>query len=360
MKNDKIEVLVKTNRPYKINIGSGLLEEVGEIIKNLNIKRLAIITDVNVWKIYQENMLNSLKKSNISYDVIIFESGESTKSIESYQRGINFLADNYFRRTDAVLAFGGGVIGDLAGFISATYQRGMIFVQMPTTLLAGVDSSVGGKTGINLNQGKNLLGAFKQPLNVICDWSLYKTMPDDRFLDGVSEVIKYSILCDKVLFEDLKTPLKKDDSRLTKIIEKCINYKAYIVSQDEEENGIRKILNLGHTIGHSIEKISNYEITHGYSVAIGICYIAKLSYKLGFISKSLAKDIVDCIKINNLPICTKYTIEDIFKHSIIDKKCTDDMITIILIKNIGDCFLQDIPLSKWKEYLKICVEVRLD
>lgn len=362
MKDNKarIEILVETKIPYKITVGKDLIDETGDIIKKLGINKIALVTDENVWSIYKNQMINSLDKSDIAYEVIVFESGERTKSFENYQKGIDFLANNYFRRTDALVAFGGGVIGDLGGFMSATYQRGMAFIQIPTTLLSGVDSSVGGKTGINLNQGKNLLGAFKQPKYVICDWNLYKTMANDRFLDGVAETIKYSILCDKELFETLKKPIRQDDERLTEIIEKCVKYKAQIVSQDEEETGIRKILNLGHTIGHSIEKISDYNISHGYAVAIGMSYIAKLSYKLNFISKEKARDIINCIKANNLPISTNYKLEDIFKNTTVDKKCTDDMISIILIQDIGHCILEKISLARWKEYIQMAMEVSLD
>ena len=356
----EIEILVETKTPYKITVGQNLIDEVGDKIRTLGINKIALVTDENVWSIYKNKMMNSLNKAGILYEVLVFDSGEHTKSFENYQKGIDFLADNYFRRTDALVAFGGGVIGDLGGFMSATYQRGMIFIQIPTTLLSGVDSSVGGKTGINLNQGKNLLGAFKQPKQVICDWSLYKTMENDRFLDGVAETIKYSILCDKKLFETLKIPIRQDDKRLTEIIKKCVKYKAQIVSQDEEESGIRRILNLGHTIGHSIEKLSDYNISHGYAVAIGMSYIAKLSYRLNLISKEKARDIINCIKANNLPISTTYRLEDIFKNTIVDKKCTDDMITIILIQDIGHCILEKISLVRWKEYIQMAMEVNFD
>lgn len=362
MKNidDFIEVTVDTDDEYKVIIGNDLLKKTGEILLTLGFKKIAIITDDKVWSIYENGLTNSLKCSNIYYEVLIFPHGENSKSVQNYLKGIDFLAENNYRRSDALLAFGGGVIGDLGGFISATYQRGMQFVQLPTTLLAGVDSSVGGKTAINLKQGKNLLGAFKQPKKVICDLSLYKTMDKKDFLDGVAETIKYSILSSKEMFYELLSPIKQDDLRLEYLVKRCVEYKAKIVALDEQDNDIRRLLNLGHTIGHSIEKLSNYSITHGFAVAIGICYIAKLSYVLNLITKETAKDIVNCIETNDLPISTNFTPEEIFQNSILDKKCEDDTITVILIQDIGSCVLKKISLLKWKQYIKSAMEANLD
>ena len=362
MKNidDFIEVAVNTDDEYKVMIGNDLLNKTGEILSALGFKKIAIITDNKVWSIYKEELEKSLKCSNIHYEVLIFLHGENSKSVQNYLKGIDFLAENNYRRSDALLAFGGGVIGDLGGFISATYQRGMQFVQLPTTLLAGVDSSVGGKTAINLKQGKNLLGAFKQPKKVICDLSLYKTMDKKDFLDGVAETIKYSILSSKEMFYELFSPIKQDDLRLEYLVKRCVEYKAKIVALDEQDNDIRRLLNLGHTIGHSIEKLSNYSITHGFAVAIGICYIAKLSYVLNLITKETAKDIVNCIEKNDLQTSTDFTPEEIFQNSILDKKCEDDTITVILIQDIGSCVLKRIPLLKWKQYIKSAMEANLD
>ena len=362
MKNidDFIEVAVNTGDEYKVMIGNDLLNKTGEILSALGFKKIAIITDNKVWSIYKEELEKSLKCSNIHYEVLIFLHGENSKSVQNYLKGIDFLAENNYRRSDALLAFGGGVIGDLGGFISATYQRGMQFVQLPTTLLAGVDSSVGGKTAINLKQGKNLLGAFKQPKKVICDLSLYKTMDKKDFLDGVAETIKYSILSSKEMFYELFSPIKQDDLRLEYLVKRCVEYKAKTVDLDEQDNDIRRLLNLGHTIGHSIEKLSNYSITHGFAVAIGICYIAKLSYVLNLITKETAKDIVNCIEKNDLPISTNFTPEEIFQNSILDKKCEDDTITVILIQDIGSCVLKKISLLKWKQYIKSAMEANLD
>ena len=362
MKNidDFIEVAVNTGDEYKVMIGNDLLNKTGEILSALGFKKIAIITDNKVWSIYKEELAKSLKCSNIYYEVLIFPHGENSKSVQNYLKGIDFLAENNYRRSDALLAFGGGVIGDLGGFISATYQRGMQFVQLPTTLLAGVDSSVGGKTAINLKQGKNLLGAFKQPKKVICDLSLYKTMDKKDFLDGVAETIKYSILSSKEIFYELLSPIKQDDLRLEYLVKRCVEYKAKIVALDEQDNDIRRLLNLGHTIGHSIEKLSNYSITHGFAVAIGICYIAKLSYVLNLITKETAKDIVNCIEKNDLQTSTDFTPEEIFQNSILDKKCEDDTITVILIQDIGSCVLKKISLLKWKHYIKSAMEANLD
>ncbi|NWO25292.1 3-dehydroquinate synthase [Peptostreptococcaceae bacterium oral taxon 081] len=362
MKNidDFIEVTVDTDDEYKVIIGNDLLKKTGEILLTLGFKKIAIITDDKVWSIYKEELEKSLKCSNIHYEVLIFPHGENSKSVQNYLKGIDFLAENNYRRSDALLAFGGGVIGDLGGFISATYQRGMQFVQLPTTLLAGVDSSVGGKTAINLKQGKNLLGAFKQPKKVICDLSLYKTMDKKYFLDGVAETIKYSILSSKEMFYELFSPIKQDDLRLEYLVKRCVEYKAKIVALDEQDNDIRRLLNLGHTIGHSIEKLSNYSITHGFAVAIGICYIAKLSYVLNLITKETAKDIVNCIETNDLQTSADFTPEEIFQNSILDKKCEDDTITVILIQDIGSCVLKKISLLKWKQYIKSAMEANLD
>lgn len=357
---DSQTVDVLTNPPYQVHIEAHLLLKVGEKVKALGIKRIVILTDANVWSLYRDTLQNSLDDAIIDYTVLLLPVGEKAKTMVQYQRVITFLADHHFQRNDAVLAFGGGTVGDLAGFAAATYQRGMAFIQLPTTLLACVDASVGGKTAINLKQGKNLLGAFYQPKQVLCDWELFKTMSLNDFRNGVAEVIKYALLGRSELFIDLMTPLKQQDWRLTQIIYQCVYDKATIVATDERDYGERQLLNLGHTIGHAIEKCSQYKISHGDAVAIGMARIAQLSYRLNLIDRRTFTDIINCIDANGLPTKTTFSAAQLYAVSSNDKKRKDEVLTIVLICGIGNCFLKEITLKTWYTYLTMSLEEDVD
>lgn len=329
-------VTVNASKTYNIYIGSGLLSECGEIIKNeIGVCSAAIITDDNVNRLYSEKVEASLKKSGFRTVKFVFPHGEESKSIKTYSEILNFLAKNHITRTDAVVALGGGIPGDMGGFAAATFLRGIKFIQIPTTLLADVDSSVGGKTAVNLPEGKNLAGAFYQPDAVICDYSTLKTLPPEIFADGCAEVIKYGVIMDADFFDFLKT--HDINENIEYVITKCVELKRDIVNQDEKESGIRAILNFGHTIGHSIEINSNFEISHGSAVAIGMLIASKGAFALGMTTADLTEEIKSLLIKNKLPTECPFGAEELFNVSCSDKKRSGDSIKLIIPESKGKC-----------------------
>ena len=274
------------NRSYAIKIAPGLLKQLGGECARLKLgDRCAIITDTNAGKHFAKPVYESLLKAGFEPVLITVPAGEKSKRISVVENCYDQLAAQRFERKSFIVALGGGVVGDLAGFVAATYLRGIPFVQVPTTLLAQVDSSVGGKTGVNLRAGKNLVGAFYQPRLVLCDLETLKALPEREFRAGLAEVIKYGIIFDAKLFaqleRDLPKILKRDSETLSPIIARCCEIKAEVVSQDETENGLRAILNFGHTIGHAIENSSGYgKFLHGEAISVGQVAAAKLSQKI--------------------------------------------------------------------------------
>lgn len=329
-------VTVNASKKYNIYIGSGLLDDCGEIIKNeIGVCSAAIITDDNVNRLYSEKVEASLKKSGFRTVKFVFPHGEESKSIKTYSEILNFLAENHITRTDAVVALGGGIPGDMGGFAAATFLRGIKFIQIPTTLLADVDSSVGGKTAVNLPEGKNLAGAFYQPDAVICDYSTLKTLLPEIFADGCAEVIKYGVIMDADFFDFLKT--HDINENIEYVITKCVELKRDIVNQDEKESGIRAILNFGHTIGHSIEINSNFEISHGSAVAIGMLIASKGAFALGMTNADLTEEIKGLLIKNNLPTECPFGAEELFNVSCSDKKRSGDSIKLIIPESKGKC-----------------------
>lgn len=329
-------VTVNASKTYNIYIGSGLLSECGEIIKNeIGVCSAAIITDDNVNRLYSEKVEASLKKSGFRTVKFVFPHGEESKSIKTYSEILNFLAENHITRTDAVVALGGGIPGDMGGFAAATFLRGIKFIQIPTTLLADVDSSVGGKTAVNLPEGKNLAGAFYQPDAVICDYSTLKTLLPEIFADGCAEVIKYGVIMDADFFDFLKT--HDINENIEYVITKCVELKRDIVNQDEKESGIRAILNFGHTIGHSIEINSNFEISHGSAVAIGMLIASKGAFALGMTNADLTEEIKGLLIKNNLSTECPFGAEELFNVSCSDKKRSGDSIKLIIPESKGKC-----------------------
>jgi len=261
-------ICVKASNEYQVMIGRGLLPMLGEQIASVcKPQTVAIISDSTVWPLYGETAAKSIENAGFTVISFVFPAGEASKNGETYLQALNFLAEAKVTRTDCIVALGGGVVGDLAGFTAATYLRGVSYIQVPTTLLAAVDSSVGGKTAIDLPAGKNLCGAFYQPRLVLCDTDTLSTLPQDIFRDGCAEVIKYGILYDPVLFGHLeKTGLNFDREA---VITRCVELKRDVVAEDEFDTGARMKLNLGHTIGHGVEARSNFSLSHGKSVSIG-------------------------------------------------------------------------------------------
>lgn len=344
-------VNVNASKNYNIYIGSGLINNCGEMIKNeIGICSAAIITDDNVNRLYADRVIASLEEAGFRTIKLVFTHGEESKSVNTYMDILSFLAENHITRSDMIVALGGGITGDMGGFAAATYLRGIKFVQIPTTLLSAVDSSVGGKTAVNLPQGKNLVGSFYQPDMVICDYSTLDTLPDEIFADGCAEVIKYGAILDKDFFEYLKNNNIKEN--IEYVITKCVQLKRDIVAQDEKDNSIRAILNFGHTIGHAIEINSNFDISHGSAVAIGMVIAAKGAYKTGLSKEDISEDIKTVLIKNHLPVTCEFSADELFNVACSDKKRAGDSITLIVPEKMGKCIGKKIPVSQTLDFIK--------
>lgn len=342
---------VETGRPYEIIIENGILDNCGEFIKKVSkAMRVAVISDTNVFPIYGEKVIKSL--TNCGYQVcsFTFEAGEKSKNLTTVSKMYDFLAENHLTRTDLIVALGGGVTGDMAGFAAASYLRGIDFVQIPTSLLSQVDSSVGGKTGVDIGAGKNLVGAFWQPILVLIDSNTLKTLPQYYFEDGMGEVIKYGCIKDKALFEKLENENAEDC--IEDIIYNCVAIKRDVVSRDEREKGERALLNFGHTLGHALEKIGNFtDLSHGQAIAIGMCMITKASEKAGLTEKGSAQRIETLCKKYNLPTDSEILKAEIAKAASSDKKTNGSSIKLALIKKIGESYLEKIETSELESFI---------
>jgi 3-dehydroquinate synthase len=332
------------NRSYDIKIAPGLIGRLGGECARLKLApRCAIITDTNIGKRYAKAAFNSLATAGFSPSLIIVQPGETAKSLKTIQACHDQLAAHRLERKSFIVALGGGVVGDLAGFVAATYLRGVAFVQAPTTLLAQVDSSVGGKVGVNLKAGKNLVGAFYQPKLVLCDLDALKTLPDREFRAGLAEVIKYGIIYDANLFErlerDLPNFLKRDQSILAPVISCCCEIKAEVVGQDETESGLRAILNFGHTVGHAIENISGYgTFLHGEAISMGQVAAAKLSHKVLGLAERDVERIGNLFQRAGLPVQMRLNSlkrQKLLNAMRLDKKVSGGEIKFVLAEKIG-------------------------
>ncbi len=342
---------LKVNIPkkeYNIYIGSGILNKAGEVAADLvRGGKIAIITDTNVEKLYAKKLTDIL--SDYQTKVICVEAGEQSKSLETLQYVYGELLDFGITRADLIIALGGGVVGDLTGFASATFLRGVNFIQIPTTVLAQVDSSVGGKTAVNLPQGKNLVGSFCQPKAVIADTDTLKTLPDNVLSDGMAEVIKYGAICHKALFEKLEQIDTKDKlfANIEDIVYTCCSIKSEIVVEDEFDTGRRMILNFGHTFGHAIEKINNFStVTHGMAVAAGMVMATKWGEERGITPKDTYKRIENVLKNFNLPTSFEVPKEELLRSVSSDKKSEGEIINLILLSGIGDVIIHKTDKSE--------------
>ena len=323
-------VTVNASKCYDIKIGPGLLQTLGAEARALGkAEKVCIVSDINVWPLYGEAAEKSLVTAGFSVTHFVFPAGEQSKNGATYLALLEQLAQQKLTRSDLIVALGGGVVGDLAGFAAATYLRGIRFIQIPTTLLAAVDSSVGGKTAIDLPSGKNLAGAFCQPSLVLCDTDTLHTLPEDIFRDGCAEVIKYGILYDEPFFRDLEeTGLTFDRET---VIARCVEMKRDVVARDEFDTGERMKLNLGHTIGHAVESRSAFSLSHGKSVAIGIAIVARAS---GCRDTDRILTILDQF---GLPKKTADSARDLFTCALSDKKRSGGTVNLIIPAAIGDC-----------------------
>ena len=331
-------VNVNASANYNVYIGKGLLDTCGDMIKDLvKGRRCVVISDSNVAPLYAQRVLASLENAGFNAGIFVIDAGEESKTPENLVKAADFCVECDLTRSDVLVALGGGVITDLCGLCGALYQRGVAVVQIPTSLLAMVDSSVGGKTAVNLAKGKNMFGAFYQPKAVICDSTVLSTLPEEEFANGMAEVIKYAVLRGGRVLE-----ITEDDAKenIDELIEECVKIKRDYVCADEFDRGDRQFLNFGHTIGHAIERVSDFEIAHGSAVALGMCIVATAGVKDGICTEQDKDKIVNLCKKYELPTKCEYSKEVLYAAALSDKKRDAQEITLVLTKGFGNCVLQ--------------------
>ena len=346
-------VEVDTAKKYFVLIGEGLLVPSGErIMQACGGEKAALVTDDAVNELYGDIVERSLRAAGYKTVKFVFPNGERSKNMETYISLLSALAEANLTRTDVLVALGGGVVGDMTGFAAATYLRGLPYAQIPTTLLAMVDSSVGGKTAVDLSTGKNQVGAFYQPDIVLCDTSALQTLPEEVFRDGCAEMIKHGVIQSAELFNMLKEPVLP---RIGEVVARNIIIKRDIVTADERDRGVRQLLNFGHTIGHGIEKHSNYSITHGKAIAIGMVIASRGAHRMGFCDESCHMDIVDSVRRYQLPCETDIPPELLIEAAAFDKKRSGWQITLILPGRIGKCISKSFSLDEFAAFVRLAM-----
>lgn len=327
------------------------LENLGAELHNyIKGDSVMIVTDETVAELYLDRCIQTVSEAGFEVHGFVVEPGEHSKSGEVYLALLGALAEIPLTRADAIIALGGGVIGDLAGFAAATYLRGIKVIQVPTTLLAAVDSSVGGKTAINLPEGKNLAGAFHQPALVWQDTSLLDTLPEEIYLDGMAEVIKYGIMADADLFNLLQDP-SYVKANLDDIIHRCVAIKKRFVEEDEHDTGVRQMLNFGHTIGHAIEIASDFSVRHGFAVAKGMAYMAEIAAKQNWCDGATKDAIIAILETYGYDLSVDFDKKVLAEIMGKDKKRKGSDIDIVVPTSIGSCMLQRIPAENLETLL---------
>ena len=342
---------VTASRSYDVLIEPGLLDRAGPELRAVlpGARTAAIAADETVSALYGVRLAASLEAAGFRTVSFAFPAGEGSKNLTTYAALLDFLGRNGLSRSDVLVALGGGVAGDLAGFAAATYQRGMAFCQVPTSLLAAVDSSVGGKTGIDLPTGKNQAGCVYQPSLVLCDPALLSSLPEREYRGGCAEVIKYGVLFDEAFFTSLEgTPVK---GQRETVIARCVALKRDTVAADEFDRGCRALLNLGHTLGHAVEKVSAYAVSHGEAVAIGMAVLARAAEKRGVAEASTARRIEAILTRYGLPTVTDLPREALAEAAMRDKKNRGGRLDLILPEAIGRCRIQPIPPEEFGDWL---------
>ena len=344
-------VSVAASRRYDILIERGLLNRAGKLVRSVtNAGTVMLVSDDSVWPLYGETVQKSLEDTGVSVCRFVFPHGEGSKCAKTYLALLDALCENRLTRADAALALGGGVAGDLTGFAASTYLRGIGFIQIPTTLLAMVDSSVGGKTAIDLPAGKNLAGTFYQPWLVLCDPACLDSLPDEIFHDGCAEVIKYAVLGNAPFFEELNcTPPR---TQLEHIIETCVRMKRDIVAQDEFDRGQRQLLNLGHTFGHGIEACSGFSVSHGSAVAIGMAMIVRAAAQFGICEAETRDAVLTLLRQYGLPVDCTYAAEQMLGTILHDKKASGGSINLIVPTAVGRCEIRKTPAGDIPDWLR--------
>lgn len=340
--------VVSTDKPYDILIGRDLLKDAGAYIsQRIPSCHLYVITDSTVNSIYAQVVMTSLMEHGYRVSKVVFPSGEHSKNLSTYSNILEAMADEGINRSDGIVALGGGVVGDMAGFVASTYMRGISYVQIPTTYMAAVDASIGGKTSINLLSGKNLVGSFWQPSLVLCDYKTFDSLPRTKLADGIAEAVKCAVVAE----DSLISPIMEHNFEY--VIERCISIKKSVVEVDERDTGLRQILNFGHTIGHGLEKLSAFSIPHGHAVAKGMVIEARAAYRLGLTDMDISGELTDIFTKLDFDLSVDYSLEELYRFALMDKKISGDKITVVIPESIGKCRLQKISLSELRKFIEL-------
>lgn len=344
-------VTVRASQPYEVTIGRGLLDTVGrQAAGQWKGRSAAVVSDSTVAPLYLNRLKDSLERAGFQVHSFVFPAGEDQKNGGTYLKLLEFLAARRLTRADGLIALGGGVVGDLAGFAAATFLRGIGFLQLPTTLLAAVDSSVGGKTAIDLTNGKNLAGAFYQPQAVLCDLDTLDTLPAEVFADGCAEVIKYGMIGDPALLARLETVDFRADPE--ELVARCVAQKRDLVEQDEFDTGARQLLNLGHTLGHGVEACSGYTVSHGRAVAIGMTLVTRAAVAFGRCPAEVLPRLRRLLERYGLPDATAYSAQALYEKTLSDKKRSGDTISLVVPIAWGASQLVRIPVSELPAWIE--------
>lgn len=346
-------VEIHSSRPYRVRIEPGLLDRAGkELRERSRAETACIVSGERVDALYSDRLQKSLAAAGFRVLRFSHPSGEAYKNLSTYGRLLDYLAVQGLSRSDLLLSLGGGVTGDLTGFAAATYQRGVDYVQIPTSLLAMVDSSVGGKTGVDLSAGKNLAGCFWQPLAVLCDPDLLSTLPAEELRCGAAEVVKTAVLGDETLFRILERNGLSAVSTAD-CIRRCVELKGRLVEADEFDRGSRRLLNLGHSFGHAAELCSGFSLPHGRAVSLGLACIARASAARGICSPETAGRILSLLSALGLPTDCPYGRQQMLTALLRDKKRSGDLLYLVLPESLGCCRLEPVPLAGLEEWLKL-------
>lgn len=344
-------ISICTREPYKAHVGSGLIRCAGELIATVTTsRRCVLVSDSNVAPLYAGKVCTALEKAGFSVSATVIPAGEQHKTLSVCGDLLSFFAESNLTRSDFVVALGGGVVGDMAGFAAAIYQRGIDFVQMPTTLLSACDASVGGKTAVDLPEGKNLAGAFHQPRLVLCDTDTFDTLPSAVFTEGLSEVIKHALIADGAFFRFLAE--EEIRTNIASVVARNMEIKASVVAEDEREHGRRKVLNFGHTLGHAMEKLSGYSLSHGEAVAVGMVLAARGAERLGYSPRGTEEAVLSLLTRFSLPTVCPYSAEELFAAATSDKKRSGDSIDIVILKEIGAADTLRLSMDELRSFME--------
>lgn len=344
-------VRVEASRPYDVAIDECSIDEAGVLAASIGGDAAFVVSDSNVAPLYLERVMRSLSAAGFAVSEFVFAAGEASKNLSTYGSCLQAMAKAGSTRSSLVVALGGGVVGDMAGFAAATYMRGCRCIQIPTSLLACIDSSVGGKTAVDLPQGKNLVGAFFQPSAVLIDTTVLATLSPHFFTDGCAEAVKYGVIADAGLFSLLETPLVPGDARLADVIARCVAIKRDTVQADECEHGVRMLLNFGHTLGHAIEKASEFRITHGFAVASGMAMAARACAARGLCDVADAQRVASVVEAYGMSARAPFSPELLYEAALSDKKRTGGVMNVAAMEGIGRARVLPLDLQDFRRFV---------